>query len=119
MPKKRIHLLLTFICTYDILKANKEKPTTAEGESKMKSFYADLIEWNLPSSRREDAEELAHYVGHELAERELTGEELEKELKASYHELKELHAESNITISEWVQWVREGIKEYQSWLEER
>ena len=90
----------------------------AKGESKMKSFYANLIEWNLPSSRRENAEELANYVGHELANREITGNELERELATSYYELKELHAESNIAIDEWVQWARDGIKEYQSWLEE-
>ncbi len=90
----------------------------AKGESKMKSFYANLIEWNLPSSRRENAEELANYVGHELANREITGNELERELVTSYYELKELHAESNIAIDEWVQWARDGIKEYQSWLEE-
>ena len=94
-------------------------PTTAKGESKMKNFYADMIRWNLPSSKRENAEELANYVGHELADKELTGDELETELKASYHELKELHAESNITVDEWMQWIKEGIKEYQSWLEER
>ena len=82
----------------------------------MKRFYADVIRWNLASSRRENAEELANYVGHELADREITGKELETELKASYHELKELHEESNITIDEWVQWVRNGIEEYQSWL---
>jgi len=90
----------------------------AKGESKMKSFYANLIEWNLPSSRQVNAEELASYVGHELADRGITEEELERELVTSYYELKELHAESNITIDEWVQWVRDGIKEYQSWLEE-
>jgi hypothetical protein len=84
----------------------------------MKRFYANMISWNLPSSKREHAEELANYVGHELAGKELTGEELDSELKASYHELKELHGESNITINEWIQWVKEGIKEYQSWLEE-
>ena len=84
----------------------------------MQRFYEDMIRWNLASSKREHAEELAHYVGHELADTELTGEELERELVTSYHELKELHAESNITIDEWVQWVKEGIKEYQSWLEE-
>ena len=84
----------------------------------MKSFYADLIRWNLPSCKREHAEELATYVGHELADKELTGEGLERELEASYHELKELHEESNVTIKEWVQWVREGIKQYESWLEE-
>jgi hypothetical protein len=84
----------------------------------MKSFYADLIRWNLPSCKKVNAEELANYVGHELADRELTGEELESELKASYHELKELHEESAITIDEWVQWVREGIKQYESWLNE-
>ena len=84
----------------------------------MKSFYANLVRWNLPSSKRVNAEELANCVGHELADKELTGEELERELKASYHELRELHEESNITINEWVQWVREGIKQYESWLEE-
>ena len=82
----------------------------------MKRFYADVIRWNLASSRRENAEELANYVGHELADRELTGNELESELKASYHELKELHEESNVTLGEWVKWVRNGIEEYQSWL---
>ena len=90
----------------------------AKGESKMKSFYADLLRWNLPSSRQEHAEELAHYVGHELANKEITGNELERELVTSYYELKELHEESNIAIDEWVQWIRDGIKEYQSWLEE-
>ena len=84
----------------------------------MQRFYEDLIRWNLASCKRESAEELAHYVGHELADTELTEEELESELKASYHELEELHAESNITIDEWIQWVKEGIKEYQSWLNE-
>ena len=83
----------------------------------MKRFYADVIRWNLASSRRENAEELANYVGHELADREITGKELETELKASYHELKELHEESNITIDEWVQWVKDGIEEYKSWIE--
>ena len=82
----------------------------------MKRFYADVIRWNLASSRRESAEELAHYIGHELADRELTGNELESELKASYLELKELHEESNVTLGEWMQWVRNGIEEYQSWL---
>lgn len=82
----------------------------------MKRFYADVIRWNLASSRRENAEELANYVGHELADRELTGNELESELVTSYHELKELHEESNITIDEWVQWVKNGMEEYQSWL---
>ena len=84
----------------------------------MKRFYANLIQWNLPSSRQEHVEELAHYVGHRLADRGVTGEELEKELKASYHELKELHAESNVTLDEWVQWVKAGIKEYESWLDD-
>jgi hypothetical protein len=84
----------------------------------MKSFYANLVRWNLPSCKRVNAEELANCVGHELADREITGEELERELEASYHELKELHEESAITIDEWVQWVREGIKQYESWLEE-
>lgn len=84
----------------------------------MKSFYANLIKCNLPSGKREHAEELANYVGHELANKELTGEELKRELVTSYHELKELHAESAITINEWAQWVREGIKQYESWLEE-
>ena len=98
-------------------------PTTAKGESKMSKaymqrFYEDLIKWNLPSSKPEDAEELANYVGHELADTELTEEELETELVTSYHELKELHEESNITVEEWVQWVREGIKQYESWLDE-
>jgi len=83
----------------------------------MKRFYADVIRWNLASSRRENAEELANYVGHELADRELTGNELESELVTSYHELKELHEESNVTIDEWVQWVKDGIKEYKSWIE--
>ena len=83
----------------------------------MKRFYADVIRWNLASSRRESAEELAHYIGHELADRELTGNELESELVTSYHELKELHEESNVTIDEWVQWVKDGIKEYKSWIE--
>ena len=82
----------------------------------MKRFYADVIRWNLASSKRENAEELAHYIGHELADRELTGNELESELKASYHELKELHEESNVTLGEWAQWVKDGIEEYQSWL---
>jgi hypothetical protein len=85
----------------------------------MQRFYADVIRWNLPNDKRENAEELANYVGHELADTELTEDELERELVTSYHELKELHAESNVTIDEWVQWVKEGIKEYQSWLEER
>lgn len=90
----------------------------AKGESKMKSFYANLLEWNLPSSRQVDAEELANYVGHELADRGITEEELEKELVTSYHELKELHKESNITLNDWIQWVKAGIKEYESWLNE-
>ena len=98
-------------------------PTTAKGESKMSKaymqrFYEDLIKWNLPSSKREHAEELANYVGHELADTELTEEELETELVTSYHELKELHEESAITIDEWIQWVKEGIKQYESWLDE-
>ena len=98
-------------------------PTTAKGESKMSKaymqrFYEDVIRWNLASSKREHAEELAHYVGHELADTELTEEELKSELVTSYHELRELHEESNITIDEWIQWVKEGIKEYQSWLNE-
>jgi hypothetical protein len=80
-------------------------------------FYANVIRWNLPSDRREDAEELAHYVGHELADR-LTGKELEAQIKASFLELKELHGESNITIDEWTQWVKEGIRQYESWLDE-
>ena len=84
----------------------------------MKRFYADMIRWNLPSSKREHAEELANYVGHELGDKEVTGEELDSELKASYHELEELHAESNITINEWIQWVKDGIEEYQSWEKE-
>ena len=84
----------------------------------MKDFYADLIRWNLPSCERVNAEELANYVGHELSDREITGDELERELVTSYHELKELHEDSAITIDEWVQWVREGIKQYESWLEE-
>jgi hypothetical protein len=84
----------------------------------MKRFYANMISWNLPSSKREHAEELANYVGHELAAKEVTGEGLESELKASYHELKELHEESNVTLAEWSQWVKEGIEEYQTWVEE-
>jgi hypothetical protein len=84
----------------------------------MQRFYEDMIRRNLASSKREHAEELAHYVGHELADTELTEEELETELVTSYHELKELHAESNITVEEWIQWVKEGIEEYQSWLDE-
>ena len=84
----------------------------------MLKFYADLLRWNLASSKREYAEELANYVGHELADREITGDELERELVISYYELQELHAESNTTINEWAQWVKEGIEEYQSWLEE-
>jgi hypothetical protein len=84
----------------------------------MQRFYEDLIKWNLPSSKPEDAEELANYVGHELADTELTEDELERELATSYLELKELHGESNITIDEWTQWVKDGIKQYQSWLEE-
>lgn len=84
----------------------------------MKRFYEDLIRWNLASCKSVNAEELANYVGHELADREITGEELERELVISYYELKELHEESNITIDEWVQWVREGIKQYESWLNE-
>ena len=84
----------------------------------MQRFYEDLIKWNLPSSKREYAEELANYVGHELADTELTEEELETELVTSYHELKELHEESAITIDEWIQWVKEGIKQYESWLDE-
>ena len=84
----------------------------------MKRFYANVIRWNLASSKRENAEELANYIGHELADRELTGNELETELKASYLELKELHEESNITVDEWVQWVKDGIEEYQSWEKE-
>ena len=84
----------------------------------MQRFYEDLIKWNLPSSKREHAEELANYVGHELADTELTEEELETELVTSYHELKELHEESAITIDEWIQWVKEGIKQYESWLDE-
>jgi hypothetical protein len=84
----------------------------------MFKFYESIIRWNLPSSKREYAEELANYVGHELADREITGDELERELVISYYELQELHAESNITINEWAQWVKEGIAEYQSWLEE-
>ena len=84
----------------------------------MFKFYASMVKWNLASSKREYAEELAHYVGHELANREITGDELERELVISYYELYELHAESNITIDEWARWVKEGIKEYQSWLEE-
>ena len=82
----------------------------------MKRFYADVIRWNLPSSRRENAEELANYIGHELADREITGSDLEAELKASYLELKELHEESNVTVGEWSQWVKNGIEEYQSWI---
>ena len=84
----------------------------------MQRFYEDMIRWNLASGKPEDAEELAHYVGHELADTELTEEELESELKASYHELEELHAESNIAINEWVQWVKDGIEQYKSWMEE-
>jgi len=84
----------------------------------MKSFYANLIEWNLPSSRQENVEELAHYVGHELADKEITGTELENEIRQSYLELKELYAESNVTIEEWSRWVREGIEQYESWLNE-
>ncbi len=84
----------------------------------MQRFYEDVIRWNLASDKPEDAEELANYVGHELADTELTGDELERELARSYLELKELHEESNVTIDEWVRWVREGIKQYQSWLEE-
>jgi hypothetical protein len=84
----------------------------------MQRFYEDVVRWNLPSSEREDAEELAHYIGHELADTELTEDELENELVTSYHELRELHEESNITLDEWVRWVRAGIKQYQSWLEE-
>jgi hypothetical protein len=93
-------------------------PTTAKGESKMKSFYANLVRWNLPSCKRVNAEELANCVGHELADREITGDELERELVISYYELEELHAESNTTINEWARWVKEGIKQYESWLEE-
>jgi hypothetical protein len=84
----------------------------------MVRFYANVIRWNLASDKREDAEELAHYVGHELADRGITGEELETELVTSYHELKELHGESKITINEWTQWVKAGIKQYESWLDE-
>jgi hypothetical protein len=84
----------------------------------MRKFYADMIRWNLPSSKREHAEELANYVGHELADREVTGEELESELVTSYHELKGLHGESNVTIGEWTQWVKDGIEDYKSWIEE-
>ena len=82
----------------------------------MFKFYASLVRWNLPSSKREHAEELAHYVGHELADREITGDELEKELVISYYELKELHEESNVTLNEWAQWVKNGIEEYKSWI---
>jgi hypothetical protein len=84
----------------------------------MKRFYANMISWNLPSSKREHAEELANYVGHELGGKEVTGHDLETELVTSYHELKELHEESNTTINEWVQWVKEGIEEYKTWVEE-
>lgn len=84
----------------------------------MKKFYANLVRWNLASSKRENAEELANYVGHELADKEVTGNELETELVTSYHELKELHEESNVTIDEWSQWVKNGIEEYKSWVEE-
>ena len=83
----------------------------------MKRFYEDLIRWNLPSSKRENAEELAHYVGHELADRAITGRELTAELITSYLELDELHEESNITFDEWAQWVKEGIDAYNLWLE--
>lgn len=84
----------------------------------MKRFYEDLIRWNLASCKRENVEELANYVGHELADKELTGDELERELVISYYELKELHEESNITINEWARWVKEGIEQYKSWIEE-
>jgi hypothetical protein len=92
--------------------------TLAKGELKMKRFYADVIRWNLPSDKRENAEELANYIGHEIAYKELTENELETELVTSYHELKELHEESNITIDEWVQWVKDGIEDYKWWTEE-
>jgi hypothetical protein len=82
----------------------------------MYRFYENIIRWNLPSSKREHAEELAHYVGHELADREITGDELERELVISYYELKELHEESNVTLAEWSQWVKNGIEEYKSWI---
>lgn len=85
----------------------------------MVRFYANVIRWNLPIDTQEEAEELANYVGHELADRGITGKKLEAELVTSYHELKELHKESNVTIKEWTQWVREGIRQYESWLEER
>jgi hypothetical protein len=84
----------------------------------MKSFYADMRRWNLPSCKKVNAEELANYVGHELADREITGKELEAEIKTSFLELKELHEESNVTLDEWTRWVREGIKQYESWLED-
>ena len=84
----------------------------------MKRFYANVIRWNLPNDKKEDVEELAYYIGHEIAYKELTGNELETELVTSYHELKELHEESNITVDEWVQWVKDGIEEYQSWVKE-
>ncbi len=84
----------------------------------MKRFYANLIQWNLPSSRQEHVEELAHYVGHKLADSGITGEELESEIRQSYLELKELHEESNITLNDWIQWVKAGIKEYESWLDD-
>lgn len=83
----------------------------------MKRFYANMIRWNLPNSKREHAEELANYVGHELADKEVTGNELENELVTSYHELKELHEESNVTLCEWVKWVKNGIEDYKSWIE--
>jgi hypothetical protein len=82
----------------------------------MFKFYGNMIRWNLPSSKREYAEELANYVGHELADREITGDELERELVISYYELKELHEESNVTLAEWSQWVKNGIEEYKSWI---
>ena len=82
----------------------------------MERFYRNMIRWNLPSSEKRHAEEIANYVGHELVEQEITGEELETEIETSYHRLKELHEEANITIDEWAQWVRDGIEDYESWL---